>query len=352
MSPEEYDETPAASPVDRITRYDDDPYGGWGPASAFWPQPATPLSDIEPSTDPWPYPPERYRTPVPRGALPYSATPSPAHTPSPQPSSHSPSPSPQSSSPSPPRPVSSPEQDSTNDSPTNRSLAGSPGKTLFYPDPHAPRPSPRIPRKTLLERMSSPTQRTPPNTEPKRYTILPATTPPLPRPTSNPVAPTVSSSTKTLSEWVEDYRSSLRRRRTPEPPRDEARRKTPSRTPEELEYLPSSTKFIPLRPPRFPTTYQRPGVIPATQQTTHQFLTSALPPNANPAIGQAPPFRPALTKTYPACHWCTRDTHWAHLCDTPHFWCDLHDTCLVPHGHKYYLSNCRTHRVVEWDQQA
>jgi hypothetical protein len=56
MSPEDYDETPATSPINRITRYDNDPYGSWGPTSAFWPQPATPLSDIEPSTDPWPYP--------------------------------------------------------------------------------------------------------------------------------------------------------------------------------------------------------------------------------------------------------------------------------------------------------
>jgi hypothetical protein len=60
----------------RLAAYDVDPHGGWGPLSDWPTGPATPLSEITPNTEPWPYPPERYLSPVPSGSLPFSASPS------------------------------------------------------------------------------------------------------------------------------------------------------------------------------------------------------------------------------------------------------------------------------------
>jgi hypothetical protein len=63
MSPEAYDPdeppTPTtANPPSRLTAYDIDPHGGWGPPSDWLTGPPMPLSEITPNTEPWPYPPE------------------------------------------------------------------------------------------------------------------------------------------------------------------------------------------------------------------------------------------------------------------------------------------------------
>jgi len=60
MSPEDYEPpTPTiANPPSRLTAYDVDPHGGWGPPSDWLTGPPMPLSEITPNTEPWPYPPE------------------------------------------------------------------------------------------------------------------------------------------------------------------------------------------------------------------------------------------------------------------------------------------------------
>ena len=89
MSPEAYDPedplTPTGPPTptaedqpSRLIAYDIYPGGGWGQTSRWPGVPITPLSEITPNPEPWPYPPERYRSPVPTGALPYSMESSPA----------------------------------------------------------------------------------------------------------------------------------------------------------------------------------------------------------------------------------------------------------------------------------
>jgi hypothetical protein len=79
MSPEAYDldkpPTPTiANPPTRLTAYDIDPHGGWGPPSDWLTGLPTMLSEIMPSTKPWPYLPERYLSPVSPGSLPFSTS--------------------------------------------------------------------------------------------------------------------------------------------------------------------------------------------------------------------------------------------------------------------------------------
>jgi hypothetical protein len=61
MSPEPYNPneppTPTTeNPPSRLTAYDTNPYGGWGPPSDWFMGPPMPLSEITPNTEPWPYP--------------------------------------------------------------------------------------------------------------------------------------------------------------------------------------------------------------------------------------------------------------------------------------------------------
>jgi hypothetical protein len=74
MSPEAYDPegppTPLASSTprpptptteyrpSRLAAYDFYPHGGWGPPSDWPGVPITPLSEVTPNEEPWPYPPE------------------------------------------------------------------------------------------------------------------------------------------------------------------------------------------------------------------------------------------------------------------------------------------------------
>jgi hypothetical protein len=146
MSPEAYDPegplTPTGPPTPRpptptteqqlswLTAYDSNPFGGFGPPSDWPGVPVTPLSEITPNPEPWPYPPEQYHSPIPTGALPYSL---------------------ESSLAPPENPLPSPPHLDTPLSPihpgTNLSLSPDTleGKLLLYPQPHAKRVRPRRP---------------------------------------------------------------------------------------------------------------------------------------------------------------------------------------------------------------
>jgi hypothetical protein len=166
MSPEAYDPeeppTPTtANPPSRLTAYNISPYGGWGPPSDWLTGPPTPLSEIMPSTKPWPYPPERYLFLVPSGSLPFSASPlvAPLRNPSPLLPSTGTDPLPLSkylgTDLSPPWQYSQASQSPI--SPTPGHLAGPSSKPLLY---HRPPTIVQNPHQTLLEHISSPVPNT------------------------------------------------------------------------------------------------------------------------------------------------------------------------------------------------
>jgi hypothetical protein len=166
MSPEPYDTdeppTPTtANPPSRLTAYNIKPHRGWGPPSDWLIGPPTPLSEITPNIEPWPYLPEQYLSPVPSGSFPFSESPSmvPLRNPSP------PSPS-TDTDPSPPLkysgtdllPPSQYSQASQSPiSPTPGHLAGPSSKTLLY---HRPPTIVQNPCRSLLSHISSPVPNT------------------------------------------------------------------------------------------------------------------------------------------------------------------------------------------------
>jgi hypothetical protein len=166
MSPEAYDpdEPPTlttANPPSRLTAYDINPHGGWGPPSDWLTGPPTPLSEITPNTEPWPYPPEQYLSPVPSGSLPFSASPSMALSRNPSP----PSPN-EGTDPSPPSnylgtdllpPSQYSQASQLPTSPAPGHLAGPSSKTLLY---HRPPTIVQNPCRTLLEHIRSPVPNT------------------------------------------------------------------------------------------------------------------------------------------------------------------------------------------------
>jgi hypothetical protein len=153
LEPYDPDEPPTPTtrnPPSRLTAYDIDPHGGWGPPSDWLTGPPTPLLEIMPSIEPWPYHPERYLSPVPFGSLPFSASPSMALSRNPSP------PSPNTGSDlSPPSQYFQASQLPISPAPGH--LAGPSSKTLLY---HRPPTIIRNPRRTLLECIGSPVPNT------------------------------------------------------------------------------------------------------------------------------------------------------------------------------------------------
>ena len=145
----------------RLAEYDFYPHGGWGPPSDWSTGPPIPLSEITPNTEAWPYPPERYLSPVPSGSLPFSASLSmaPSRNPSLPSLSTDTNPLPLSkysgTDPSPPSQYSQASQSPV--SPAQGHLAGPSSKTLLY---HRPSTIVRNPRQTLLKRIISPVPNT------------------------------------------------------------------------------------------------------------------------------------------------------------------------------------------------
>jgi hypothetical protein len=94
MSPEAYDPEGPLTPTrpltprpptptaedqpSRLIAYNIYPDGGWGQTSRWPGVPITPLLEITPNQEPWLYPLEQYRSPIPTGALSYSIESSPA----------------------------------------------------------------------------------------------------------------------------------------------------------------------------------------------------------------------------------------------------------------------------------
>jgi hypothetical protein len=317
MSPEAYDSEGPPTPLgpstprpptptteyrpSRLTAYDFYPHGGWGPPSDWPGVPITPLSEVTPNEEPWPYPPERYHSPIPAGALPYSLESSltPSENPLPPPL-HPDTP------PSPSHPG------------TNLLLSpGVPeGKLLLYPQPHAKRPRPRRPMGpitpcTLLS--LQPMQDSSPRT-------LRRPLPPL-RPRSEPQQGVEDNEEDFLKYLCSSLRKKQERaktseeyaRKTPATPRSPLTPSipsTPSTSKPCLEFDPS--RLILPRPQIFPTPYvptsyppqyTMPQLVP--QLTVQQFLSQLRSQQpAGPIIGQNPPFRiaPLNAMDFPLCH--------------------------------------------------
>jgi hypothetical protein len=365
MSPEAYDPEGPLTPTEpltprpptptteyhpsRLAAYDFYPHGGWGPSSDWPGVPITPLSEITPNEEPWPHPPERYHSPIPTGALPYSLE----------------------SSPTPPEnPLPSPPHLNTPLSPihpgTNLLLSPktSEGKLLLYPQPHARKPQPRRP-------MGPVTPRTLLSLQPTCHSSPRTLGRPLPpvRPRSEPQLGAEDDEEDFLEYLCSSLRERQERAKTPE----EYTRKTPA-TPQSLLTLsapstPSTSeprlefdpsKLILPRPQVFPTIdaptsypsqYTMPQLVP--QLMVQQFLSKLRTQQpTGPVIGQNPPFRiPPLNVTdFPLCHWCGCDTHWSHLCPDPHLACGFQEKCQVPHSHRNWTSSTCTlkDRTMSW----
>jgi len=350
----------------RLAKYDFYPHGGWGPPSDWATGPPIPLSEITPNTEPWPYPPERYLSPVPSGSLPFSASPSmaPSRNPSPSPQGEGTVPSPLSkysgTDPSPPSQYSEASQSPV--SPAQGHLAGPSSKTLFY---HRPPTIVRNPRRTLLERISSPTPNTTVSLQPTHQhspKFMGSQAPPA-------VSRTASESlvgTRTYDNGWGDYlRERVRERRQQKcpTPYDAANR---NKTPSSMPSIPGTPGFLQFDPsrmglpsvPRQPPTTRAPAFYHTMRQlvpqlTVKQFLDRICTKrSAGPAIGQNPLFRVAPTnaKDYPLCHWCGHDTHWSHLCPDPHLVCGFQERCQVPHSHRNWTTSTCTpkDRTMSW----
>jgi hypothetical protein len=333
----------------RLVEYDVYPHGGWGPPSDWPNMPITPLSEITPNEEPWPYPPERYHSPIPAGALPYSLESSPTSLDNPLPSPPHPN--------TPPSPI----HPGTN-SPLSTNTPE--GKLLLYPQPHARRPRPRRP-------MGPVTPRTLLSLQPTRHSS--------PRTFGRPLPPLHPGSEPQLGaednkeDFLEYLRSSLRKRQeraktpeeytrktpaTPQSPLTPSVPSTPSTSQSHLEFDPS--RLILPRPQIFPTTYTptsyptqytMPQLVP--QLTVQQFLSKLRSQQpTGPVIGQNPPFRvaPLNLTDFPLYHWCGRDTHWSHLCPDPHLACGFQEHCQVPHSHcNWTTSTCTPKdRTMSW----
>jgi hypothetical protein len=77
MSPKLYDLDEPPTPTTehqptQLAAYKNDPHGGFRPPSDWPGVPITPLLEITPNPEPWPYLPEQYHSPIPTGALSYS----------------------------------------------------------------------------------------------------------------------------------------------------------------------------------------------------------------------------------------------------------------------------------------
>ena len=330
----------------RLAAYDSDPFGGFGPPSDWPGVPITPLSEITPNEEPWPHPPERYHSPIPTGALPYSLESSPASSEQPLPT--------------PPHPHTPPPLIHPG---TNLPLSTdtSEGKLLLYPQPHARKPRPYRPMGPITPRMLL-------SLQPSRHSS--------PRTLGRPLPPLRPKSELQLGakdneeDFLEYLRSSLRQRQERAKTPEEYRRKTPaspltpstpsspSASEPHLEFDP--TRLILPHPQVFPTTYA-PTSYPSqytmpqrvTQLTVKQFLDRICAKHpVGPVLGQNPPFSGAPTnmKDIPLCHWCGRATHWSHLCPDPHLACGFQERCQVPHSYRNWASTTCTHkdRTMSW----
>ena len=245
MSPEAYNPEDPLTPTaedqpSRLIAYDIYPGGGWGQTSRWPGVPITPLSEITPNQEPWPYPLERYRSPVPTGALPYSVESSPALTKTLLP------PSPHTDTRSPPvHPSADPPL-----SPVCQDAPG--GKVLLYPQPRSIKPLPRRtvgPTTVSLQPTRGPSPRLPSSPLPAKISCMLSE----PRPGAENdeegfLAYLRESLRKQNEEATEGYK-----RKIPATPKTPSTPSTPSTSTPLLEFDPA--RLVLPYPQVFPTVY-------------------------------------------------------------------------------------------------